>query len=156
MQQKKTDPVEIPEDLPDITDKQQEFVRQLLEGKSASDAYRAAYSVENMSNEAIWVEASRVKNDPKVSLWLTKAKIGSFTRMTHTVETINERLEHLSHAAEVAGNYGAAVNATQAQAKLYGLMVDKVEDVTKPDTTIDDKLAAILNEQPTEQDETRH
>ena len=53
--------------LPTLTAKQTAFVNALLEGKTASDAYRESYNCENMSHGAIWVEASRLRrvNDPK-------------------------------------------------------------------------------------------
>ena len=50
---------ESPFGLPDLTTPQMNFVLGIIAGKSASDAYRAAYNAENMSNESIWVEASR-------------------------------------------------------------------------------------------------
>lgn len=40
--------------LPLLTSKQQKFVNTLLEGKSASDAYREAYNCQAMSNAAVW------------------------------------------------------------------------------------------------------
>jgi hypothetical protein len=58
------------DELPKLTPKQNAFVSALLEGKNASDAYRQAYNCENMSRQAIWVEASRLCASPKVALWL--------------------------------------------------------------------------------------
>ena len=38
------------EELPTLTPKQTAFVNALLQGKTASDAYREAYNCENMSH----------------------------------------------------------------------------------------------------------
>ncbi len=43
-------------DLPTLTPKQTSFVNALLQGKTASDAYREAYNCEMMSHRAVWVE----------------------------------------------------------------------------------------------------
>jgi phage terminase small subunit len=56
--------------LPLLTPKQQAFVDALIEGKTASDAYREAYNCETMSKAAVSVEASRLRRSPKISLWL--------------------------------------------------------------------------------------
>ena len=56
--------------LPTLTPKQTAFVNALLEGRTASDAYREAYNCENMSRGAVWVEASRLRANTKVALWL--------------------------------------------------------------------------------------
>jgi hypothetical protein len=60
-----------PEDLPPLTSKQQDFVHALLRGKTAADAYREAYNTENMSNAAVWVEASRLPRNTKITLSLS-------------------------------------------------------------------------------------
>ena len=38
------------DDLPELTAQQEEFVRLVIGGKTATDAYRAAYSTENMAD----------------------------------------------------------------------------------------------------------
>ena len=58
------------DELPTLTPKQTAFVNALLQGKTASDAYREAYNCEKMSQGAISVEASRLRRSPKISLWL--------------------------------------------------------------------------------------
>ena len=58
------------DELPTLTPKQTSFVTALLQGKTASDAYREAYNCDMMSHGAISVEASRLRRTPKVSLWL--------------------------------------------------------------------------------------
>ena len=43
------------DDLPELTPRQMAFVRYLLAGKGASDAYRLAYNCENQTPESVWV-----------------------------------------------------------------------------------------------------
>ena len=51
-----------------LTPKQEIFIQNVVSGMSLSDAYRNSYNAENMSDDAIRVEAHRVYNNPKVSL----------------------------------------------------------------------------------------
>jgi hypothetical protein len=50
-----------------LTGKQLAYVQAILKGRNQSDAYRAAYSAENMSSQAIWTEAGRLFRHPEVS-----------------------------------------------------------------------------------------
>jgi hypothetical protein len=97
------------------------FVNALLEGKTASDAYRGAYDCENMSQEAVWVEASRLRRSPKISLWLRH-----FQRMgmDSARVTIEAHLSELARARELAlelGQAAAAVQAEHCRGKAVGL-----------------------------------
>lgn len=57
-----------------LTQKQEGFVLSILEGKSQIDAYKANYSCENMSDNAIYVNASRMMKEPKISLRLNELR----------------------------------------------------------------------------------
>ena len=89
------------DELPLLTPKQTAFVDALLRGKTASDAYREAYNCESMSQGAIWVEASRLRRSPKISLWLRHyQRIGAdAARMT-----MKSHLAELARARELAIN----------------------------------------------------
>lgn len=52
--------------------KQENFCNYYLESGNASDAYRRAYSCKGKSDNAIWVEASRLANNPKVTLRISE------------------------------------------------------------------------------------
>ena len=47
-----------------LTGKQLAFVQAILKGENQSNAYRLAYSSENMSPQAIWTEAGRLFRHP--------------------------------------------------------------------------------------------
>ena len=51
-----------------LTPKQERFIQNIVSGMSQRQAYKEAYNVENMSDEAIDVEACRLFNDSKISL----------------------------------------------------------------------------------------
>ena len=52
------------EDLPELTDSQLKFAIGIIEGKSATDAWIAAYDASNMKKNSIYVEASRAMDHP--------------------------------------------------------------------------------------------
>lgn len=51
-----------------LTIKQEIFVQRLLEGYSQREAYKFAYNCEKMKDESIDIEASKLFNNPKISL----------------------------------------------------------------------------------------
>ena len=130
-----TDPEELPDasDLPALTDKQLRFVRAILDGKTATDAYRTAYDCSNMQSESIWVAASRLRNNDKVALWIITARKACLGASKLTLEGHLQELERLKELAMGAGNYGAAVQAEQLRGKATGFYVEQVRDLTEHD-----------------------
>lgn len=118
------------EDLPALTHKQFRFVQGILEGKTASDAYRAAYDVSSMVDATIWAEASRLFNDHKVSAWLAKARQEALHSAVMTKEAYIQELSRLARKCEDSDNLGAAVKATELQGKVMGHYVDQIKDVS--------------------------
>lgn len=51
-----------------LTTKQEIFVQKLIEGCSQRDSYKFAYNCEKMKDESIDIEASKLFNNPKISL----------------------------------------------------------------------------------------
>jgi len=51
-----------------LTTKQEIFVQRLIEGNSQREAYKFAYNCKKMKDESIDIEASKLLNNPKVSL----------------------------------------------------------------------------------------
>jgi phage terminase small subunit len=114
------------DDLPTLTPKQTAFVNALLEGKSASDAYREAYNCERMSHGAIAVEASRLRRTPKISLWLryyqrVGADAAQLTMKTHLAELARARELAIAH-----GQIAASVQAEHYRGKASGLYEQRV------------------------------
>lgn len=134
-QQKKTDSVSIDgDDLPELSKQDQTFVKCLLDGMTATDAYRTSRPGSEAQGNALWMMASRLKNSDKVKLWIMAAQKASLHSGKCTLESHMKRLEELSIAAEAAGNYGAAAQAEQLRGKAQGLYVDQIKDLTTQPT----------------------
>ena len=132
-------------DLPNLTDKQMRFVKGILDGMTASDAYRSAYSTENMSDEALWVEASRLRANPKVSLWLDAAKTMHLHSGKTTLEGHLAELDRLKRRAEDTGQMSAAIHAEISKGKATGLYVERVRNESEPDeSAFDSALERLL------------
>lgn len=129
-QQKKTETFEVGE-LPDLNPDDRVFVEGLLAGKSASDAYRAAFNTDHMQQNSIWTCASRLRHSAKVSLWLQAARMANLGSATVTLGSHLQELERLRELAAATGNYGAAVNAEVSRGKAAGHYVEKIQDVTR-------------------------
>ena len=54
-----------------LTDKQEKFVQNIIQGMNQADAYRSAYDARKMSENAIYREASLLMSNPKVTQRLT-------------------------------------------------------------------------------------
>ena len=142
MQYKKTE-ITNTDNLPDLTEQQRNFVHGILAGKSASDAYRAAYDCSNSQPNTIWVEASRLRSSPNVSLWLAEARKAEMGQAKLTLEQHIKRLDSLKEICIANGNLGAAVQAEQLIGKALGLYQDRLE-VTTNQTDTEAELRKLL------------
>ena len=57
-----------------LTSKQEAFAQAVAGGSSQADAYRSAYQAEKMKPEVLYVTASQLASDPKVSIRVTELK----------------------------------------------------------------------------------
>ena len=112
-----------------LTIKQEKFCMVYIETGNASEAYRQAYNTGKMSNDAVNVEASRLMDNPTVSLRLEELKNKHAKRHEITVDTLLAELEENRQAAlsAMVVQSSAATAATMGKAKLLGLLVDKQE-----------------------------
>ena len=110
-----------------LTPKQDHFARAYVETGNASEAYRLAYNAENMSNEAIWVEACRTLALPNVTLKVFKLQEAAQERTLVTVESITKELEEARGVSRDNDQGAAMTAASMGKAKINGLLVDKVD-----------------------------
>lgn len=130
-QRQRTEPDEqTGKDLPELTAQQMKFVEGVLAGKTASDAYRAAYDTSSMAARTVWAEASRLHCHPDVSAWLSAARQAGLGSAKVTLENHLAQLERIREIALEKGNIGAAVAAEQSRGKATGHYVEQVRDVT--------------------------
>lgn len=147
-QQMKTKPVsEAADDLPELTAQQSEFVRHLLAGKTASDAYRLAYDAENMRPNTIWARASELRANSKVAAWMAAARKAELGLAFLTREQYLLRLDAAEQKCWDSGNAGAAVGALKAIGDVLGYNVQLVADVT-PAIDRAARLKAIAESNP--------
>ena len=131
-----------------LTIKQEKFCMVYVETGNASEAYRQAYNAENMSNEAIGVEACRLLDNPSVSLKVKELKSGHIKRHELTIDDLVSELEEARQAAlsAMVVQSSASVAATMGKAKLLGLVVDKTDiKLTNAKELTNEQLAAIAS-----------
>lgn len=79
-----------------LTAKQEQFVKNIIDGMSQADAYRSAYPNQRMSDKTIWESASKLLKNPKVSARLQELRE---QMMTPSIMSAQERLELLTRIA---------------------------------------------------------
>lgn len=106
-----------------VTVKQEKFCQVFVETGNATEAYRASYSTDNMKNETINEEASRLRNNRKISARIEEIRREHRLRHNITVDDLLDELEENRQVALTAGTpqVGAAVSATMGKAKILGL-----------------------------------
>lgn len=106
-----------------ITVKQEKFCQVFVETGNATEAYRASYSTDNMKNETVNEEASRLRNSPKLSTRIEEIRKEHRLRHNITVDDLLDELEENRQMALTADTpqVGAAVSATMGKAKILGL-----------------------------------
>ena len=121
-----------------LTGKQEEFAKNIVQGMSQADAYRSAYDVEDMSDNAIYVEASRLMDNPKVSLRIKELRD---TLAKPTIMSAQERLEWLSYLVGADAGTTDKLRAIDIMNRMTGEYVQKIEADVKSDVTINIELS---------------
>ncbi len=131
-----------------LTAKQEQFVKNIIDGMSQADAYRNAYPNQRMSDKTIYENASRLMNNSKI---IARLKELRDQLAKPTIMSAQERLEFLTKI--IKGEKGETVvqmidgeaveveapaslknklNAIDIMNKMQGEYVQKVEaEVTK-------------------------
>lgn len=126
------------DDLPELTPQRREFVFLMLQGKTASDSYRAAFDCSNSTDRTVWCEASKLKHNPDVAQWLAVARKAGMGAAKVTLDGHVSELERLREIAIDSGNIGAAVQAEQLRGKASGHYTENVRlEVTDPVNILD-------------------
>lgn len=110
-----------------MTAKQTAFVEALLSGMTQIDAYRAAYDVSGMSDNAQHVEASKLCQNPKISLRLAEAAQASREKMEISTVRLTEMALEAYEVARHNSNASHMTGAVLAIGKLNGLIVERSE-----------------------------
>ncbi len=105
------------------------FCRALVEGESANGAYAKAGYKRSRKN------AARLRTNDDIQRRVTELQANAARKTQVTIETIAAQLDEDRALALRLGQASAAVQASVAKAKLFGLVVDRREletHVTKP------------------------
>ena len=128
-----------------MTAKQKYFVREFISGRSQTAAYRAAYCTENMKENTIRREASRLMSNPNITttIYALEAQADA-AALSERVASKEEVLTQLTHYMQ-HGQTGDAVRVKAAEllGKHYGLFLDKVA-VEEPERTSDEIRAQLM------------
>ena len=132
--------------LPDLTEKQLNFVLGIQKGLSKSDAYRQPYDCTNMKPDSIWCNASKLASSTKAAQWLAYLKASQITEAVYTKE---EHLKDLAEAARWCKEHkapSAYVKAIECLGRCSGHYVDKSEitHIEAKDKDMLDKLEQML------------
>lgn len=76
-----------------LTPKREKFVQGIIDGMTQADAYRSAYNAKNMSDNAIYREASLLMANPKIAQRIKEIRD---QMMTPSIMSAQERLEYLT------------------------------------------------------------
>lgn len=124
-----------------LTGKQLGFTESVLDGCSQADAYRDNYNCTNMSIQAIYSEASRLMDNPKVALMVAeKRKAAQMVRVWTREQAITEAKANLAQARAI-NQMGPANQALKLAAELSGLSSEVVRQTAVKVT----QVTVVLN-----------
>jgi phage terminase small subunit len=110
-----------------ITPKQERFAQAYVETGYASTAYKRAYNADNMRESAVYCEASKLLDNPKVAARVQQIQD---QHKRHWVVDRDKLTEMFMQAYELAVQKGDPAGITAAADKLgrlHGQMVDRSE-----------------------------
>lgn len=116
----------------------EQFARNIVEGMSQADAYRAAYPKQKMSDKTIWETASRLAKDPKVEGRIKELRD---QLAKESIMSAQQRLEWLTKQVEDDENMlSDKLRAIDIMNKMTGEYVQKIEADVKSDISINIEL----------------
>jgi phage terminase small subunit len=128
-----------------LTAKQEAFCQAIVAGASQADAYRKAYSAENMKAETIHEKASRLMADGKVRARVDELRAPVVAELRYGLREAMLEADEAFKVAKSKENGGAMVAAATLRAKLNGLLVDKKEIRTGPLDGLDHEQLKALD-----------
>lgn len=121
-----------------LTPKQEAFVQNIIQGMSQADAYRSAYSCKNMSDNSIYVNASKLVADTKVAQRLKELRE---QLAKPSIMSAQERLEWLTKLIKSdEESTSDKLRAADIMNKMQGEYVQKVEAEVKNAVSINIEL----------------
>lgn len=78
----------------ELTIKQEQFAQLVATGKTYSDAYREAYNCAKMSKNAIYVESSRLMDNPKIALFINQIREENLERNQVSLDEVLKEMSN--------------------------------------------------------------
>ena len=100
-----------------LTQKQEKFILKYFECGNATEAYKHAYSTKKMKQEAIWVNASKLLSDTKVTLRLEELRAKAEVESQFTVAKVLKTYDEVIQIG--LGNIPSKVMVTEGTGKGY-------------------------------------
>ena len=126
--------------------RQEAFARNIAEGRRQREAYRSA-GYAPTSDNATDANASRLLRHDKVQSRVRELQAAQAEASQITAERLLvARWTRPAASRSASGQAGAAVAASMGRAKLYGLLVDRREDVTRRPSRDPDAPAEVAVE----------
>lgn len=108
-----------------LTQNQEKFVQNIIQGMSQADAYRSAYPNQRMSDKTIWESASKLMSNPKVVTRLTELRN---ELAKPSIMTAQERLEWLTDVVkDKTQAMSDRLKASDQMNKMQGEYVTKID-----------------------------
>ena len=112
---------------------------------NATAAYRVTHPDSKASNEALWVEASRMMARPNVILRIQEIREALAKRNEVTVDSISKQLEDTIKLATAAEQYSPAITGIMGKAKLHGHLIEKQQITGKDGKDLNLVDLSLLN-----------
>lgn len=146
--QGKRKPTEPPEELDQLTEKQEKFILALLEGNRPIEAYDKAYGKNNAKESTRYKQASKLKANPKI-----RSVLRYYQRegMDNALISKENHLSELARGREIAyalGQASAGIQAEHYRGRVAGLYETKVDLRIGPsDDALLDQIAELLGDE---------
>ena len=115
-----------------LTPKQEEFAKAIVSGMNQADAYRSAYDTKRMSDNSVYVNASKLMANAKVALRIKELRDQI---ATDSIMSAQKRLEWLTEVIKSKEeSTGDKLKAVDIMNKMQGEYVTKIDgnlNVTK-------------------------
>ena len=127
-----------------LTPKMEKFIRVVLEGNTASDAYRAAYNVENMKITSIHDAASKLFLHPAVSQRIATGLARKEEAATHSGASLRAMLvEKLVDVIKDPDSQATLIRAVHELGSVGTVNLFAADDAPRDDIDPDELLAEL-------------
>ena len=128
-----------------LTSKQENFCQCIADGMTQADAYRAAYSASKMSAGALHVEASKLLDNPKVSLRVQELKGKLTAKALWTREMSVQALVSAYKIAKGKDNASGMTGAIKELNAMHGFNEPTKHELSGPNGGPMDITAITIN-----------